>query len=162
VVSILAFALATIAADKKGKHPLMASSSVVWAGLDYSMVRMVGPGDFRDPENIFPKALESWNALFLTERVKVIEKTLKKQVVLDTTGIAERNKQASAKQIIPAPGPDDSVEKSHITDMDIAESVKSYRLESRGGLGPGVHRGPPRQAQPARRGVSRVLRYREA
>lgn len=134
-VSILAFGLGAIAADKKDKHPLMASRSVVWAGLDYSMVRMVGPGDFRNPDAIFPGAFESWNALFLRERIKTVEKALKKQVVLDTAGVVERNKQATAKQIIDAPGPDDSVEKSHITDKDIADAVKSLRLESKEGLG---------------------------
>jgi hypothetical protein len=134
-VSILTLCLGAVAAGKKDKHPLMGSSSVVWAGLDYSMVHMVGPGDFNNPDNIFPHAFESWNSLYLRERIRFLEKEMKKQVVLDVAGVAERNKQATAKQIIAAPGPDDSVEKSHITDKDIADAVKSYKLESKEGLG---------------------------
>ena len=63
---------AALAADNAGTpsaYPLLKSHTVVWVGLDYSMVRMYGTQDFRQPEEIFPKMLDSWNSLFLTELV---------------------------------------------------------------------------------------------
>ena len=44
------------------------SDALVWCGLDYSMVKMIGAGDFREPDRIFPGILAEWNALFMKER----------------------------------------------------------------------------------------------
>ena len=131
----LAAALTALGAGKPEKNPLMSSDSVVWAGLDYSKVRMVGPGDFRNPEAIFPAMLQNWNDLFLRERIRKIEGTLKKGVVTDVGGVNERNQTATPKQVVPTAGPDDGVEQSHLTEKDIAEAVRSYKLESKSGLG---------------------------
>jgi hypothetical protein len=108
---------------------------VVWAGLDYSMVRMVGPGEFTNPEGIFPGMLDAWNNLFLQERIMFVEKQIKKNVIIDIGGVTRANKAATSKQIINSPGPDDAIEKSHITPQDIARAVKSYKLENKSGLG---------------------------
>ena len=85
------------AAEKQPAHPLLKSDTVIWAGLDYSMVRMYGTTDFRDPDNIFPHFLNSWNALFLRERIKTISSALNKKVETDTEQMAERNKTALKK-----------------------------------------------------------------
>jgi len=127
--------LSAFGADKPAKNPLLTSDKIVWAGLDYSMARMIGPGDFRNPEAIFPGMLEAWNSLFLQERIRFVEKETRKQVVTDIGGVTEANKTASAKQIVNTPGPDDTIEKSHITPEDIARAVKSYKMESKDGLG---------------------------
>src|SRR5208283_2649391 len=41
--------------------------TLVWCGLDYSMVKMIGTNDFRQPSEIFPGKLEAWNDLFMKE-----------------------------------------------------------------------------------------------
>ena len=44
--------------------------TLVWCGLDYSLVKMIGTLDFRQPDQIFPGMLLAWNGLFtFPERV---------------------------------------------------------------------------------------------
>jgi hypothetical protein len=120
---------------KEVKHPLMASDTVVWTGLDYSMVRMIGANDFKSADAIFPSMLERWNTLFIDERLQKVESALGKLVSVDIGGVTERNKTATVKQIILTPGPTDTIEQSHITQQDIAAEVQSYKLEKTNGLG---------------------------
>src|SRR6266496_5193011 len=102
---------------KETKNPLMASDTVVWAGLDYSMVRMIGGNNFEYgfnvPDLIFPGMLEKWNQLFLDERVELVANALGKRVSVDIGGVTERNKAARAKQVILTPGPKDVIKESH-------------------------------------------------
>ncbi len=134
-LSIGVIALNGWTADKNPKHPALASDTVVWAGLDFTKVKMIGPGQFTQPENIFPGMLTAWNNLFLQERLRTVEKQTKKRVVPDIAGITEANKSATAKQIIESPGPEDTIDQTHITDKDIAKAVKSYKTGAKDGLG---------------------------
>jgi hypothetical protein len=122
-------------ADKPAKNPLLASGKLVWAGIDYSLARMIGPGEFSNPEAIFPGMLDAWNNLFLQERIRFVEKATGKQLIPDIGGVTRANKSASARQIINSPGPDDTIEKTHITPEAIANAVKSYTLENKSGMG---------------------------
>lgn len=135
LASLLAFG--AVAADKTSseRSPLMDSDTAVWAGLDYSLARFVGPGDFSDPSAIFPGFLESWNELFLKERMDRAGKVLKKHLVADIGGVTEANKKAGARQIIAVGGPDDTIEKTHIKREDIERAVRDYKLQSKEGLG---------------------------
>ena len=135
MMAMLACGLSAFAADKTASNPLLASDKMVWAGLDYSMVRMIGPGEFHNSESIFPGMLQAWNDLFLQERIGFVEKATGKQVIIDMDGVTEANKAASAKQIINAPGAEDGIDQSHITPKDIARAVKSYKLKNKSGLG---------------------------
>ncbi|MGD1083292.1 MAG: hypothetical protein ABSA47_00920 [Verrucomicrobiota bacterium] len=114
-------------------HPLPKSDTVIWAGLDYSLARMYGTTDFKDPDAIFPHYLDSWNALFLQERIKVTSSLLNKRVVPDTEHMAERNKIATKDHVIRQDG--DFVGTSDITSQDIADAVRSYKLSESSGLG---------------------------
>jgi hypothetical protein len=137
LVSLLigAIALSGWAADKKPKHAALASDTVVWAGLDFTKVKMIGPGQFTQPENIFPGMMTAWNNLFLQERLRFVEKQTKKRVLPDTAGVTEANMSATAKQIIESPGPEDTIDQTHISEKDIARAVKSYRMGAKEGLG---------------------------
>jgi hypothetical protein len=135
ILILLTLGSGALAAQKKATHPLMASETVTWAGLDYSMTRMIGPNDFNNPPAIFPGYLESWNNLFLAERIRRVESALKKKVTVDIGGVTEKNKTAQPSQVTQTPGPDDAVEKSHITAKDIAEAVQSYKMQNSSGLG---------------------------
>jgi len=53
-VCMVTLAASALGAEKKPQSPLMKSDTVAWVGLDYSLVRMVGPEDFRNPDAIFP------------------------------------------------------------------------------------------------------------
>jgi hypothetical protein len=133
ILCLLAGLLATLPAAETTATPK--TDTIVWAGLDYSLVRLIGPGEFSSPETIFPGMLEAWNNLFLQERIQFVEKQLKKNVIPDIGGMTKVNQAATGKQIINSPGPDDTIDQSHITAQDIAKKVKSYKLENKSGLG---------------------------
>lgn len=124
---------------KEARNPLMDSDTVVWSGLDYSMVRMIGGNDFKygfqAPDLIFPGMPEKWNQLFLDERIELVANALGKRVSIDMSGVAARNKTATTNQIILTPGPKDVIKESHITKQDIASAVRSYKMDKANGLG---------------------------
>ena len=114
----------------------LSSPTVVWVGLDYSMVRMFGSGDFTNPDQIFPSMFSQWNALYLKEKIEDLGKRLHKQVIPDTMGIIEINKQAQTSQVVREDGDYAKyVTASHITPDDIANAVRSYKLSQDTGLG---------------------------
>jgi hypothetical protein len=102
--------------------------------VDYSHARLIGPGEFANPENIFPGMLDAWNNLVLQERLKFFEKELHKPVVVDIAGVMEVNKSAGASQIINSPGANDTIGDSHITPDAIARAVRGYQLENKSGV----------------------------
>jgi len=118
----------------KDKSPLSAVDSVVWVGIDFSLVKMVGP-DFNKPDEIFPGMLDKWNNLFVKERLKKISSEIDKEIEVDIEGVFEVNKKASKAQIKPFPGPDDSIKKSNISNEAIVKQVKGYALKSKNGIG---------------------------
>jgi hypothetical protein len=130
-VTLLAACGFAMGADKAS----MSSDTLVWAGLDYSMVKMIGPGEFNEPSVIFPGFLDGWNNRFLGKEIKPLEKFTKKRVVLDVGGVTEQNKTATGQQIVNSPGANDTIDKSHITEQDIAKAVKAYKMENKSGLG---------------------------
>jgi len=125
-------AAAAVAAEK---NPLLAAPQMVWAGLDYSHVRMIGGADaFKDPDAIFAGEFESWNRLFLKERLKLIEKESRKEVVVDIDAVTVANQHPDSKQIVSSPGADDLISSSHLTAANIAEFVKAYDFKEKTGL----------------------------
>jgi hypothetical protein len=109
--------------------------TLVWCGLDYSMVKMIGTKDFRKPDDIFPGFLEKWNSLFMTEMFPKV-KHLARSVETDTKAVEPGNAKANAGCIIREDGSrDEMVNASHITGQDIAAVVKGYELKSSKGLG---------------------------
>ena len=111
------------------------TDTVVWAGLDYSLVRIIGPNLGLAPGSIFPGMPDGWNRLFVQERIGKLGGELDKRVIADVEGMAERNRLAGTNQVVPVGGAEDAVEKSHITPKDIADAVKSYKLKEKSGLG---------------------------
>lgn len=74
------------------------SPALVWCGLDYSMVKMIGTQDFRQPERIFPTMLDEWNNLFMKEMLPELEK-MAKSLGTDLAAVRERNSHATPSQI---------------------------------------------------------------
>lgn len=131
-VSLLAAFIFCLSSAGFSADQASTAKEIVWVGIDYSQVRMIG-ADFNDPNKIFPGMLDAWNSLFIKERIKKLKSSVKKDVILDTTGVAEVNKKATAKQIKQNPGPDDTMEKTHLNNTVIAAMVKAYSLESKNG-----------------------------
>jgi hypothetical protein len=115
-------------------NTLASVDKVVWAGVDYSLARFIGPGNFVNPDAIFPGMLDAWNQLVLRERMGFLAKELHKPVVADIAGVTEINKSASASQIVNAPSASDTIRDSHITTDGIAKAVRSYKLENKSGV----------------------------
>jgi hypothetical protein len=112
-----------------------AAEPLVWCGLDYSMVKMIGTLDFRQPDQIFPEMLTEWNGLFMKEMLPQLER-MAKSVKTDLEAVASRNAKATAKQIEHEDGTkEEKVTPSHITEANIAEAVRSYKLKNDTGLG---------------------------
>ncbi len=140
----------------------MASETVVWAGLDYSMVRVVGdsptfkynltsskllsPGLTDDKTNIvlmpnsksyaaIPNLFTQWNILFLDEEVNLVGVELKKCVRVDFFGVMERNKEVTPDQLASLPHPKPGASETRINKGDIANKVRSYKMDNTNGLG---------------------------
>jgi hypothetical protein len=110
------------------------TNALVWCGLDYSMVKMIGKDDFRQPYNIFPEMLVTWNWLFLKEFLPKLESKL--PIKSGGEFIYFLNEKANASQIIREDGTrEEMVTPSHITEADIAKTVQSYDLKDNQGIG---------------------------
>src|SRR6267142_357191 len=72
--------------------------TLVWCGLDYSMVKMIGNTDFAQPQQIFPGMLVAWNGLFMKEMLPELEK-MAKSIRTDLTAVTANNEKANEKQI---------------------------------------------------------------
>lgn len=110
------------------------ATDVVWTGIDYGQVRMVGTLDFYEPDTIFPGYMDKWNGLFLSEMMPELGKLLRADVSAATSHLGELHKAASAeKQIIR----DDTVspDESYLAPEDVAKRVAEYKLTATEGTG---------------------------
>jgi hypothetical protein len=111
------------------------SGTLVWCGLDYSKVQMIGTQDFREPDQIFPGMLEEWNGLFMTEMIPKLEK-MAGSLASDLDAVTAKNGKASASQIKHEDGTrDEMVMPTDITEETIAKMVRGYDLKHTQGLG---------------------------
>jgi len=141
---------------------------VVWCGLDYSMVKMIGTIKDFPVEEFFPKTYDrrgrevepmtsAWNNLFLKEVYPHLGRELGTTVQMDLSGINTRNAHVTAQQIVqeessPIRSSDDGgifnpsrllhphgrgekILPTHISDADVAAEIRSYRLDTRRGIG---------------------------
>src|SRR5256885_14889269 len=72
--------------------------ALIWCGLDYSRVKMIGTTDFMRPQEIFPGMLVAWNGLFMKEMLPELEK-MTSSVGTDMTAVGTANDKATSKQI---------------------------------------------------------------
>ena len=135
LTSVVMLGLACAGMVRAADAPVSNDNDLVWCGLDYSLVKMIGTTDFLQPERIFPEAFDQWNILFMTEMLPQLEK-MAPSVKSDLKPVTARNAKASAKQIQREDGTrDEMVTPTHITDADIAKAVKSYSLKYDKGTG---------------------------
>jgi hypothetical protein len=111
------------------------AETLVWCGLDYSMVKMIGTTDFAQPQQIFPGMLVAWNGLFMKEMLPNLEK-MAKSVVSDLKAVEARNEKAGPSQIEREDGSrQEKVDPTDITEAILAGTVRSYELKNETGLG---------------------------
>jgi hypothetical protein len=132
LMAVLLFNLAGLAVDKAEGN---SSGPLVWCGLDYTKVKMIGTMDFRQPEQIFPGMLSAWNGLFMQEMLPHLE-SMAGSVESDLAAVQARNEKAGSSQIQHEDGTsDEMVKPTDITERDIAEMVRNYKLKRDQGLG---------------------------
>jgi len=116
-------------------EPASSDQMLVWCGLDYSKVRMIGTADFRQPEYIFPDMLLAWNGLFMKEMLPELE-SMAKPVASDLKAVTDLNAKAGPSQIEREDGTrEEKVKPTHITEAAIASAVRAYELKHDRGLG---------------------------
>jgi hypothetical protein len=121
---------------EENKNPLMASETIVWAGLDYSMLHIIGnPKDIKVPDMLFQDMPRKWNDLFLDERLDGVANSLNKRVFIDIGGVMERNAIILTNRNIFESDTADALEKTYLTRQDIAAEISSYKMEHTNGLG---------------------------
>ena len=116
------------------------SKTVVWAGIDYSLAKMIGNNNkfeygFNVPDLIFPGMLEQWNKLFLDERIQRISTSLGRRILIDIASVTERNKTANEKQIVIDSSNKETIKETHISQETIESEVQSYKMMNTNGLG---------------------------
>ena len=112
------------------------AESVVWLGLDYSRVQMIGTNAFNEPDRIFPGFLDEWNRLFLREQLDTLSKKLQKPVQVDTASVEALNRAAQADRIRVEDGDLRAhVETPLLTEAQIADAVKAYAPAAKSGVG---------------------------
>ena len=131
----VAMVMLGLAAPIRSRAQESTADTLVWCGLDYSKVKMIGSADFLDPGQIFPNMLIAWNGLFMKEMLPHLEK-MAKSASTDLKAVESRNEKANPNQIERHDGTrDEMVKPTHITDADIADMVRSYTLQHDKGLG---------------------------
>ena len=133
LMAVLLFTLALIGlAHAAGT---VSTNTLVWCGLDYSKVKMIGTLDFRQPDQIFPGALIEWNGLFMKEMMPKLE-AMSPSVESDLDAVKARNEKANASQIEREDGTRaEKVDPTDITETNIADIVSSYKLKHDQGVG---------------------------
>jgi hypothetical protein len=132
LMTVMLLSLASLAVSRAED---VSSRTLVWCGLDYSKVKMIGTEDFRRPDQIFPNMLSSWNGLFMKEMEPHLE-AMAKGVESDLHAVEALNEKASPSQIVREDGTaNETVKPSDIKDSDIADAVRGYQLKHEQGLG---------------------------
>lgn len=113
------------------------AASVVWLGLDYSRVQMIGTNAFNEPGKIFPGFVDEWNRLFLREQLENLTRKLQKPVQVDTASVEALNREAKAADRIRVEDGDmrAHVETPLLTEAQIADAVKAYAPQAKTGVG---------------------------
>jgi len=118
-----------------------ASNAVVWVGLDYSMVKMIGREKsdsgfgFTDRAKILSTMPAKWNMLFLGERIEAVSKALGKDIEVDISTVTERNKKLTTNQIVLTKNIRELAPQPNVTIADIANTVQDYSLINTNGVG---------------------------
>lgn len=110
----------------------LVGKTVVWVGIDYSMVTMSPELDFRDAGAIFPDMLHKWNYLFIEERFKRLPNLLEARVLDGSPAVYADNNATTSEQIVAFP---EDINQSKITPEMIGHKVNAYEISQQGDIG---------------------------
>ena len=115
---------------QKTKSDVFNSTDIVWYGLDFSEVKLVGSEGFTNPPEIKNRYFNSWNQLFVTERDKYnLQETFKKKnVEYNLDVVEERNKLPNVEELV--------INTSYTLDeAKIPDMLKEYSTKETEGIG---------------------------
>lgn len=139
IITVLLWAATLLTADAKDSkltQAMKGADSIVWAGLDYSLVKMIGSTNaIRAPGLLLQDMPSRWNDLFLDERIEDVGISLGKLIHIDIAGVTERNRQLKPSQVELNSPAKDIIKESHLTAKGIADAVQSMKLSRTEGLG---------------------------
>lgn len=128
--------LGAVRAGQTNNKASMDSDTVVWAGLDYSMLHIIGnTNEIKVPDMIFQDMPQKWNDLFVDERLEGVATSLNRRVLIDLDCVAKRNKQISPNPSMFAPDSENAIRNTYITLQDITNAISSYKMKQSNGLG---------------------------
>lgn len=123
------------AQEARVKEMLKTNDTIVWVGLDYSLMRMIGNSNsIRVPDLLLQDMPAKWNDLFLDERIENVARALKTRIAVDLEAVTSKNKKLSTDQVVLGGDSKKAVNESHITPEEIAKQVRSYKLRNTKGV----------------------------
>lgn len=128
LVSFICFSFLT--AQPFGHPAIKNADEIVYFGLDFSKVRLIGSEGFSNPPDIKARYFRSWNMVVVNEASKYdLKKAFKKDVIRrDLSVIEERNTLPDAEALV--------INSSYSIDREDVESVIStYKGEYDSGVG---------------------------
>jgi hypothetical protein len=140
---LLLFVLAGLCLSAKADttNRLAVADTIVWAGLDYSLAKMVGDEktntfySFAKQKNIFPGTLDKWNRLFLDDQLDSLSKELGKKFIIDIKGVKSRNELFTKNQLVLSANAWNETTAPNVTLIEVVEEVHQYQMEQTGGIG---------------------------
>ena len=108
------------------------ATSVTWFGIDFSLIRMIGPEGFTDPVAIKNQQFDAINNLILNEPDKYDLKKFffKQQVPVDMSVVNKRNELPDEKEFVLPLGAQYTVDENAVKN-----AVKSYNPDTKEGIG---------------------------
>jgi hypothetical protein len=134
LVYLVLMAMATSSWSQKiySRADIFSIKEITWMGLDFSMIKLIGPEGFTNPIDIVNNQFWAMNNLILNEPDKYdIKKYFFKQsVAIDLSTIRERNTIPDPNEIVLPSGSSYSINVSHVQD-----AISQYNPEEFEGIG---------------------------
>ena len=131
ITLIIAMVLFVTCAKAQSKADIFNAEEIVWCGLDYSNVKLIGYEGFDDVNRVKDHFFNAWNNLMMNESKKYNFRKFyqKNSQINDLSVVRDRNTLPKVNELV-------SQRQHSISDSDLAQIVKKYNLqEAEDGLG---------------------------
>jgi hypothetical protein len=130
---ILFFTGIGMSANAQTAKDIFTAKQIVWFGLDYSQVKLLGSIGFNDVQRVKDFYFDAWNQVILTESKKYdLRYFLRKpDVVNDLSVVKEKNKLPEESNLLT----DDPAKKTILTPEKIQSIISSYSPIEKEGIG---------------------------
>jgi hypothetical protein len=133
LVSLLLSGFALSASAQSASDIFNSDAKIVWTGVDFTKVKVVGETGTVSPIEML-SLFDKINEVIISEPKKYnfTEALTKKTVEFDLSGVTKANSKINADDLISMSS---TVDESAVTEAYIAQSVKSYALDTKEGIG---------------------------